>query len=230
MPFAPSRFLARLMPTVGAALASVGLLAAFAPGSAAEPVVLAPSPAVVEHGAGHRETAIFAGGCFWGVQGVFSHVRGVITATSGYAGGSGSTADYETVSTGTTGHAESVQVVFDPAQVDYADLLRIYFSVVADPTLVDRQGPDVGSQYRTALFPLSSAQDKVARAYIAQLSAAHVYRRPIATSIEDNKRFYPAEAYHQDFYARNPTYPYIVINDRPKVQALKRLFPAVWKG
>lgn len=225
-----SRSLSRLVPTVGAVLISAGLFAVKTPSSAAEPVVLAPPPAVAEHGAGHRETAVFAGGCFWGVQGVFSHVRGVISATSGYAGGSAATAAYETVSTGTTGHAESVQVVFDPAKVDYADLLRIYFSVVADPTLVDRQGPDVGPQYRSALFPVSPAQDKVAHAYIAQLSGAHVFGRPIATRIEDNKRFYPAESYHQDFYARNPTYPYIVINDRPKVQALKRLFPAVWRG
>jgi peptide-methionine (S)-S-oxide reductase len=215
---------------MGAVLVSAGLFAAMAPSSAAETVVLAPTAAMAEHAAGHRETAVFAGGCFWGVQGVFSHVRGVISATSGYAGGSAATAEYETVSTGTTGHAESVQVVFDPAQVDYADLLRIYFSVVADPTLVDRQGPDVGPQYRSALFPMSPAQDKVAHAYIAQLSAAHVYGRPIATRVEDNKRFYAAESYHQDFYARNPTYPYIVINDRPKVQALKRLFPSVWKG
>ncbi len=230
MAFLNSRSLSRLMPTAGAALASAALFIALAPSSAAETVVLAPAPVMAEHGAGHRETAVFAGGCFWGVQGVFSHVRGVISATSGYAGGNAATADYETVSTGTTGHAESVEVVFDPAKVDYADLLRIYFSVVADPTLVNRQGPDVGSQYRSALFPMSSEQDKVARAYVAQLTAAHVYGRPIATRIEGNRRFYPAEAYHQDFYARNPSYPYIVINDRPKVQALKRLFPAVWRG
>ncbi len=189
----------------------------------------APAPAMAEPAAGHREIAIFAGGCFWGVQGVFSHVRGVISATSGYAGGGASTANYDTVSSGTTGHAESVQVVFDPVQVNYADLLRIYFSVVADPTLVNRQGPDSGTQYRSALFPLTPAQDQVARAYIAQLSAAHVYKRPIATRVEGNHAFYPAEAYHQNFYALNPSYPYIVVNDRPKVEALKGLFPEDWK-
>jgi peptide-methionine (S)-S-oxide reductase len=189
-----------------------------------------PAALIAEPVTGHRETAIFAGGCFWGVQGVFSHVQGVISATSGYTGGGASNAHYETVSTGTTGHAESVEVVFDPARVNYADLLRIYFSVVADPTLVDRQGPDSGTQYRSALFPLTPAQGRVARAYIAQLSAAHVYHRPIATRIEGNHGFYPAEAYHQNFYALNPTYPYIVINDRPKVEALKQLFPTAWKG
>lgn len=217
------------------ALVALALSAAAAvfwqsPARSAEDAVVIPPPAMDEKATGGIEKAVFAGGCFWGVQGVFSHVRGVIRATSGYAGGNAATADYQTVSTGSTGHAESVQVVFDPAQVDYADLLRIYFSVVADPTLVDRQGPDVGSQYRSALFPLSAAQDKVAHAYVAQLTSAHVFGRPIATRIEANRRFYPAEAYHQDFYAHNPTDPYIVINDRPKVQALKRLFPAVWKG
>ncbi|MDE1918654.1 MAG: peptide-methionine (S)-S-oxide reductase MsrA [Sphingomonadales bacterium] len=218
------------MPFIAALCVSGGALAFMAPGIAAEPAVLAPPPAAAEHASGHRETAVFAGGCFWGVQGVFSHVRGVISATPGYAGGNSTTADYETVSTGSTGHAESVQVVFDPAQVDYSDLLRIYFSVVADPTLVNRQGPDVGTQYRSALFPVTPAQDKIARAYIAQLAAAHVFARPIATRVEDNKHFFPAEAYHQNFYALNPTYPYIVINDRPKVEALKRLFPASWRG
>lgn len=224
------RFMPRFVPVIATLMAGAGMFAFMAPGHAAEAAVLAPQPAAMEHGAGHRETAVFAGGCFWGVQGVFSHVQGVISATSGYAGGTAANADYEMVSTGTTGHAESVQVVFDPARVDYADLLRIYFSVVADPTQVNRQGPDEGTQYRTALFPTSPAQEQVARAYIAQLSAAHVYARPIATRIEDGKRFFPAESYHQDFYAHNPTYPYIVINDRPKVQALKRLFPGNWKG
>lgn len=215
---------------------AVGLVAVAAsvsfisPVGAVEQVVKAPAPVILAPVAGHRETAIFAGGCFWGVEGVFSHVKGVVSATSGYAGGKVGTADYETVSTGTTGHAESVKVVFDPAQVNYADLLRIYFSVVADPTLLNRQGPDRGTQYRTALFPLSASQDKVARAYIAQLSSAHVYSRPIVTRIEASRTFYPAEAYHQDFMARNPTYPYIVVNDRPKVEALKRLFPGNWKA
>jgi peptide-methionine (S)-S-oxide reductase len=175
------------------------------------------------------ETVVLAGGCFWGMQAVFNELKGV-SAVAGYSGGNALTAHYEIVSTGTTGHAESVEVVFDPARINYADLLRIYFSVVADPTLVDRQGPDSGTQYRSALFPLTPAQDRVARAYIAQLSAAHIYKRPIATRIEGNHGFFPAEAYHQNFYALNPGYPYIVINDRPKVEALKRLFPTEWKG
>jgi peptide-methionine (S)-S-oxide reductase len=199
-------------------------------GNAAENSVKAPAAAITEPVAGHRETAVFAGGCFWGVQGVFLHVKGVQSAASGYAGGTGSTANYETVSRGTTGHAESVRVVFDPTQVTYTDLLQIYFSVVADPTQVNRQGPDVGTQYRSALFPVSAAQERVARAYIAQLTAAHLYRRPIATRIEMNRAFYPAEPYHQDFMARNPNYPYIVYNDRPKVEALRRLFPNNWRG
>lgn len=220
----------RLAPLAAALLAGGVMFAVMSPGLAAEQVVLAPAATLTEPVTGHKETAIFAGGCFWGVEGVFSHVKGVISATSGYAGGKASTADYETVSSGTTGHAESVKVVFDPAVVNYADLLRIYFSVVADPTLVNRQGPDSGTQYRSALFSESPAQEKVARAYIAQLTAAHVYNRPIATRIETGRPFFAAEAYHQDFMARNPTYPYIVYNDRPKVEALKRLFPNSWKA
>lgn len=222
--------MSHLTPIAAALLAGAAMFAFINPGSAAEQAIKAPAPAMSEPATAHRETAVFAGGCFWGVEGVFSHVRGVISATSGYAGGKASTADYETVSTGATGHAESVKVVFNPRQVNYADLLRIYFSVVADPTLVNRQGPDSGTQYRSALFPMSASQDKVARAYIAQLSSAHVYARPIATRIESNQAFYPAEAYHQDFMARNPTHPYIVINDRPKVDALKRIFPKSWKA
>lgn len=211
-------------------VAVAATVSSVSPVGAAEQAIKAPAPAVLAPVSGHRETAIFAGGCFWGVEGVFSHVNGVLSATSGYIGGKAGTADYGTVSTGTTGHAESVKVVFDPARVNYADLLRIYFSVVANPTLLNRQGPDRGTQYRSALFPMSAAQDKVARAYIAQLSSAHVYSGPIVTRIEASRIFYPAEAHHQDFMARNPTYPYIVINDRPKVEALRRLFPAHWKA
>jgi peptide-methionine (S)-S-oxide reductase len=222
--------MSRFAPIAAVLLAGAALFAIVAPVAAEAPMMLTPAPVMAEPVTGHRETAIFAGGCFWGVQGVFSHVQGVISATSGYTGGSAATANYETVSTGTTGHAESVEVVFDPARVNYADLLRIYFSVVADPTLVDRQGPDSGTQYRSALFPLTPAQDRVAHAYIAQLSAAHVYKHPIATRIEGNHGFYPAEAYHQNFYALNPNYPYIVVNDRPKVEALKHFFPTDWKS
>ncbi|WP_454886021.1 peptide-methionine (S)-S-oxide reductase MsrA [Sphingomonas oryzagri] len=220
----------KTLPLLAIAALGAGALWTIAPSLAAETAVNAPRAALVEPVAGHRETAIFAGGCFWGVQGVFSHVKGVVSATSGYAGGKGATAQYEEVSTGTTGHAESVKVVFDPAQVNYADLLRIYFSVVADPTRLNAQGPDHGPQYRSALFPQSPAQAKVAQAYIAQLGAAHVYGRPIVTRIETAQGFFPGESYHQDFMAKNPNYPYIVVNDRPKVEALKRLFPMSWKA
>ena len=189
-----------------------------------------PPAALVEKSPGHREVAILAGGCFWGVEGVYEHVNGVLDVTSGYAGGGGGKADYESVSSGRTGKAEAVRVVFDPSKVSYADLLRIYFSVVADPTQVNRQGPDVGTQYRTAIFPQSAAQNRVARAYIAQLSKANVFKRPIATRIEATGRFSPAEAYHQDFMRKNPAHPYILVNDRPKVAALKRMFPLSWKG
>ncbi len=216
--------MARIAPFVAAALLA-GAALFVAPSFAADGVVTAPRPALVEPVSGHSETAIFAGGCFWGVQGVFAHVKGVTATTAGYTGGKASTAAYETVSGGDTGHAESVKVVFDPTKVNYADLLRIYFSVVADPTQVDRQGPDEGTQYRSALFPQSPAQARVAKAYIGQLSAAHVYGQPIATKLEQAPGFYPAEGYHQNFMAHNPDYPYIVINDRPKVEALKRIFP-----
>lgn len=222
--------MSRTLSFAAALAAGAALFVGLKPSIAAEAVVKAPAPALVEPVSGYRETAIFAGGCFWGVQGVFAHVKGVISATSGYAGGKAATAQYEDVSTGTTGHAESVKVVFDPARVNYADLLRVYFSVVTDPTQVNRQGPDEGPQYRSALFPQSPAQAKVARAYIAQLSAAHVYARPIATRLETASGFYPAESYHQDFMARNPDYPYIVINDRPKVEALRRIFPMSYKA
>lgn len=199
-------------------------------GCSAQAQVMAPRALVDERAPANREVAVFAGGCFWGVEGVFSHVRGVIDAESGYSGGQASTAQYELTATGHTGHAESVRVTFDPRQVSYGDLLRIYFSVVADPTLKDRQGPDSGTQYRSALFPLSPAQQRVARAYIAQLEATKLFKRPIVTTVEPFRGFFRAEAEHQDFMARNPTYPYIVINDRPKVQALKAQFPNFWRA
>jgi peptide-methionine (S)-S-oxide reductase len=177
----------------------------------------------------HSETAVFSGGCFWGVQGVFQHVSGVTEAISGYAGGKQADAHYNTVSTGTTGHAESVRVTFDPSKVSYGRLLQIYFSVAHDPTELDRQGPDSGTQYRSTIFPTSGEQAKVAKAYIAQLDAAHVFSRPIVTTIEPGRTFYPAENYHQNFLALNPTYPYIVINDLPKVASLKRLYPKAYR-
>ena len=214
----------RLKSMILPMMLAASLLAVVEPASA-ERVVKAPSPALVVPASAPREVALFAGGCFWGVEGVFEHVRGVTSAVSGYAGGRTASPGYEQVSSGTTGHAETVRVSFDPRVVRYADLLQIYFSVVADPTLLNRQGPDSGTQYRTALFPTSAAQARQARAYIAQLSAARVFPRPIVTTIEPARGFTPAESYHQDFMAKNPLYPYIVVNDRPKVAALKRLFP-----
>lgn len=213
---------------VGAAL--LGVLLISNPLLGAETTRLAPAPKVVIPAAGPREVAYFAGGCFWGVEGVFEHVKGVQSAVSGYSGGKTARPDYESVSSGTTGHAETVRVTFDPRVVRYADLLRVYFSVITDPTQLNRQGPDSGTQYRTALFPTSKAQAMQGRAYIAQLSAAHVYPRPIVTRIEPFKGFTTAEAYHQDFLAHNPNYPYIVINDAPKVAALKAKFPRFYRG
>ena len=168
---------------------------------------------------------MIAGGCFWGVQGVFQHTKGIKQALSGYSGGEKNTADYEKVGTGRTGHAESVQIVFDPKEISYGDILRIYFSVAHDPTELDRQGPDVGTQYRSAIFYSDASQQRIAQAYISQLDKARAFARPIVTRVDPLKGFYPAEAYHQDFLAHNPTYPYIVINDLPKITNLKRLFP-----
>jgi peptide-methionine (S)-S-oxide reductase len=176
------------------------------------------------------QTAVFSGGCFWGVQGVFEHVRGVTQAISGYAGGTVGHPSYEQVSSGTTGHAESVKVTFDPTQVTYGKLLQIFFTVALDPTQVDRQGPDWGTQYRSEVFFNGPEQEKVARAYIAQLTTAHVFSAPIATRIDPAGPFYPAEAYHQDYLLLHPNYPYIAINDMPKVQGLQTLFPQNWQG
>ena len=211
-------------------VAVVSGLLALAATAGVTATVMAPKPMVDVPATSHREVAVFAGGCFWGVEGVYEHVRGVIDATSGYSGGSAATAHYEMAGTGTTGHAEAVRVTFDPTKVSYGELLRIYFSVVADPTLKDRQGPDSGPQYRSALFPTSPAQAKVARAYIAQLDKAKLFARPIVTTVEGYKGFYPAEPYHQNFMARNPTYGYIVVNDRPKVEALRKQFPSAWRA
>jgi peptide-methionine (S)-S-oxide reductase len=175
------------------------------------------------------ETAVLAGGCFWGMEAVFEHVRGVTGVVSGYAGGSASDANYRAVGSESTGHAEAVRITYDPAKVSFATLLQVYFTVAHDPTQVNRQGPDSGPSYRSAIFPQSPAQERFARGFIARLGAAHAYKAPIATRIEHG-RFYPAEAYHQDFARRNPLYPYIVVNDRPKVAALKRKFPALYKA
>jgi len=175
------------------------------------------------------QTAIFAGGCFWGVEGVFSHVRGVTGAVSGYHGGGRRDAVYETVSGGETGHAESVRVTYDPAVVRYDELLRIFFSVVADPTQLNRQGPDYGTQYRSALVPLTEEQRRVAMAYLAQLKASGIWKRPIVTKIEKYRAFYPAEKYHQDFMQKNPDHPYIQRWDLAKVAALGKLYPDHFK-
>jgi len=176
------------------------------------------------------EVAVLAGGCFWGVQGVFQHVKGVTSAVSGYTGGDKATAHYRMVGSGSTGHAESVRVTFDPQSVSYGRILQIYFSVAHDPTELNRQGPDTGTQYRSAIFPTSPEQAQIAQAYIAQLDQAHVFAGPVVTKIEPGQTFYPAEDYHQDYLARNPTYAYIAINDLPKVENLKRLFPDSYRG
>ena len=176
------------------------------------------------------EVAVLAAGCFWGVQGVFQHVDGVTSAVSGYAGGAANTAHYEMVSTNKTGHAESVRVTFDPRRISYGRILQIYFSVAHDPTELNRQGPDVGTQYRSAIFPSNPEQARLAEAYIAQLDQTHMFNAPIVTKIETARDFYPAEDYHQDFLTRNPRHPYIVINDLPKIENLKRLFPDLYRA
>ena len=175
------------------------------------------------------DTAVLAGGCFWGMESVFEHVKGVKDVVSGYAGGSAQDADYDKVSSEGTGHAEAVKISFDPAQISYAQLLQIYFTVAHDPTQVDRQSPDVGHSYRSAIFPQNPDQARFAKAFIARLNAAHLYKAPIATRIESGG-FFPAEAFHQGFARKHPFYPYIVINDRPKVAALQKRFPALYKG
>jgi peptide-methionine (S)-S-oxide reductase len=175
------------------------------------------------------EVAVLAGGCFWGVQGVFQHTEGVTAAVSGYAGGEAKTAQYEMVGSGRTGHAEAVRVTFDPRKISYGRILQIYFSVAHDPTELNRQGPDVGPQYRSTIFPLSAEQARIAKSYITQLDEAKVFGRKIETTIEPDRAFYPAENYHQDYLTRNPRNPYIVINDLPKIDALQRLFPRLYR-
>ena len=226
----PQATLHRLLAT---AVALGWLLACTQPTAvAAQTAVVIAPPALDEPlsaSTAHAETAIFAGGCFWGVQGVFQHVRGVSQAVSGYSGGSRESADYEIVSGGETGHAESVQVTFDPAKVTYGQLLQVYFSVIHDPTELNRQGPDSGTQYRSAVFPLTDTQRRVAQNYIAQLDRSHAFAAPIVTKIEPYKGFYPAEAYHQNYLTLHPDSAYIALNDRPKVAELKRLFPNLYR-
>lgn len=194
--------------------------------------VPAPAPAVDAARAATpgRQTAVVAGGCFWGIQAVFQHVKGVISATSGYAGGSAKTAEYEVVSTGETGHAESVQIVYDPSQITYGELLRVFFSVAHDPTELNRQGPDEGTQYRSVIFYGNDEQKRVAEAYIAQLDQAKVFRHRIVTQVTPLQAFYPAEAYHQNYAALHPNQPYIYYNDAPKVEHLRQEFPDLYTG
>jgi peptide-methionine (S)-S-oxide reductase len=197
---------------------------------AVERAVILPAPAVDNPKmAAPPQTAVIAGGCFWGVQGVYQHVRGVQKVLSGYAGGTKATADYDAVSRGTTGHAESVEIRFDPKELSYGEILQIYFSVVHDPTQLNRQGPDTGPQYRSNIFYIDESQQRIAQAYIAQLAKAKAYRRAIVTRVDPLNGFYPAETYHQDFLLNNPTYPYIVIHDLPKIEQLKQVFPARYR-
>ena len=197
---------------------------------AAETAVVIPAPAVDNPKvAGPLQTAVLAGGCFWGVQGVYQHVRGVRKVLSGYAGGTKATADYHTVSRGDTRHAESVEIRFDPKEVSYGEILQIFFSVVHDPTQLDRQGPDTGTQYRSSIFFVDDAQRKLAQAYIVQLDKTRLFGRPIVTRVDPLEGFYPAEAYHQDFLINHPEEPYIEVNDLPKIENFQKLFPALYR-
>ncbi len=194
------------------------------------PVVIAAPVVDDPKAAGPPQTAVLAGGCFWGVQGVYEHVRGVKRVIAGYAGGQRSTAQYETVSSGTTGHAESVKIIFDPAEITYGQILQIAFSVVHDPTQLNRQGPDVGSQYRSAIFYADDRQKQIAEAYIGQLGQAHAFSRPIVTRVDPLNGFYAAEDYHQDYLFHNPSAPYIAAYDIPKIENFKRTFPELYVG
>jgi peptide-methionine (S)-S-oxide reductase len=195
-------------------------------------ITAVPSPAIDAPIATSKaeQTAVFAGGCFWGVQAVFQHVKGVTNTTSGYSGGAANTAEYELVSTGDTGHAESVKITYDPSQITYGQLLRVFFSVAHDPTKLNRQGPDSGTQYRSVIFYNSDEQKRIAEAYIAQLEKARVFARPIVTQVVPLKTFYAAEAYHQNYAAEHPSNPYIVYNDAPKVAHLHQQFPELYTG
>jgi peptide-methionine (S)-S-oxide reductase len=214
-----------------AALLGFVFFACFACVQGAEVAMGIPAPAVDEtpSSASGVEVAVLAGGCFWGVQGVFQHVDGVLNAVSGYAGGAQATAHYEVVGRGDTGHAETVQITYDPSKITYGKLLQIFFSAAHDPTQLNRQGPDFGTQYRSTIFPVDAEQRSIAEKYIAQLRDARVFNAPIVTTLEDGKTFYPAEKYHQDFLVLNPRDAYIVINDLPKIGELKRLFPGVYR-
>lgn len=221
MPSSPS--LAFML--LGSLLATTACNAKANPESVSVPAPVVDAPRASAPG---QQTVVLSGGCFWGVQAVFQHVKGVIRATSGYSGGSAKTAEYEIVSTGKTGHAESVQVVFDPSQITYGQLLRVFFSVAHDPTQLNRQGPDEGSQYRSAIFYTNDEQKRIAQAYITQLDQAKVFSRLIVTQVAPLQAFYPAEAYHQNYATLHPNQPYIVFNDAPKVEHLRQSFPDIY--
>jgi peptide-methionine (S)-S-oxide reductase len=210
------------------ALALAPLLGRCAGADAVNKVIPAPAVDTPAAEAGHSETAVLAGGCFWGLQGMFEHVKGVRRVVAGYAGGSRETAHYELVGRENTGHAESVEITFDPHQVSYGELLRLFFAVAHDPTELNYQGPDHGSSYRSEIFYATATQRRIAEAYVAQLTQAKVFDGPITTKIEAEKGFYPAEDYHQDFLIHHPSYPYIVINDLPKISALERVYPQLY--
>ncbi|MDI1262752.1 MAG: peptide-methionine (S)-S-oxide reductase MsrA [bacterium] len=219
----PRRF--SRLSTCAAAIGALALSAfAAAPARAAEEAVIIPAPTIDMQTADGIQTAVIAGGCFWGVQGVFQHTAGVLNAVSGYSGGSKMTANYTMIGTGTTGHAEAVEIKYDPKKISYGKILQIFFSVVHDPTQLNRQGPDSGTQYRSAIFTVNDEQKKVAEAYITQLTAAKVYKKPIVTKVGPLQAFYAAEDYHQDYLTLHPNQPYIVYNDIPKVENLKKIF------
>jgi peptide-methionine (S)-S-oxide reductase len=220
-----------LSKTTTVLVIAIAAAAAAAGGAArSERARLVPPPAIDEtQPRSSSSVAVVAGGCFWGVQGVFQHVKGVTAAVSGYAGGSMGAANYELVSGGATGHAESVQVTYDPRQISFGRLLQVYFSVAHDPTQLNRQGPDIGPQYRSAIFPVDDEQARIATNYIAQLNAARAFENRIVTTVEAGRTFYRAEDYHQDYLTRHPNAPYIVINDLPKIEDLKRLFPKLYR-
>ena len=219
--------LRRMLGTLGAL--PLIALSACTPSDAATPL---PNPVVDTPAATAKgtETAVLAGGCFWGVEAVFEHVKGVTQVVSGYSGGTKETAEYEKVSSGATRHAESVQITYDPSRITYGQLLRVFFSVAHNPTELNRQGPDTGPQYRSAIFYANAEQQRVAQAYIAQLGAARTFSRPIVTQVVPMEAFYPAEEYHQDYVVKNPYQPYIVINDLPKIADLQRQFPSLYTG
>jgi peptide-methionine (S)-S-oxide reductase len=211
-----------------ALLGATGCNAKASPSSS--PAVPAPLQDAPRATAADQQTAVVSGGCFWGIQAVFQHLKGVLRATSGYSGGSAKTAQYEIVSTGETGHAESVEIVYDPSQITYGELLRVFFSVAHDPTQLNRQGPDEGTQYRSSIFYGSAEQKRIAEAYIVQLDKARIFPRPIVTQVVPLQAFYPAEAYHQNYAALHPNQPYIVYNDAPKVEHLRQQFPDLYTG